>query len=529
MKGPYRTIGLLLILISVGIGAAGCGAAEPTAVPAAQVAASPTPPPSEMIATATSEPSTASPEHAGYVPVFEADGCKFPVPLGKKAKCGYLTVPQDRSQPDGPQVRLHVVIYKSENPNPAPDPVIHLVGGPGGNLLDSSAFYLRAGGDRILETRDYILFNQRGTHYAEPSLECPGNVAFGWELAEQHIDQEERDAREIEFLLDCQDSLLGQGINLAAYNSAENASDVNDLRIALGYEQVNLYGISYGTRLALTVMRDYPEGIRSVILDSVLPLQVGLYSELALNANRALVTLFGGCAADAACHAQHGNLEETFYQVVDELNAHPVTVRTENGTATAWVDGDVFMEIIFGSLYRVDAIPWIPVMIDQASQGDFGPIRYPLEVMFDRSGVSFGMYHTMQCREEVAFESYEDSLALAADLSSQVAERFASRFPFTVCESWKSGRADPVENEPVASDIPTLVLSGQYDPITPPAWGRLAAETLSKSFFYEFPGIGHGVMRSNQCGLDIGLQFLDDPTTEPDTSCLAQLTGPRFR
>ena len=128
----------------------------------------------------------------------------------------------------------------------------------------------------------------------------------------------------------------------------------------------------------------------------------------------------------------------------------------------------------------------------------------------------------------MAFESYEGALAVAADLAPAVRDHFASPGYFAICGVWQSGQADPVEDEAVVSEIPTLILSGQYDPITPPAWGQLAAETLSHSFFYEFPGIGHGVMRSNQCGLEIGLAFLDDPAAEPDASCIDDLAGPEF-
>jgi poly(3-hydroxybutyrate) depolymerase/pimeloyl-ACP methyl ester carboxylesterase len=499
--------------------------APPTAVAdaAAYAADTPMPPtetPTKPTATVTSQP---------YKPLFEPGACEFQVPASYKVECGHLVVPENRDLPEGSQVRLPVAIFKSKSPNPAPDPVIHLVGGPGGNLLDTSAFYLQAGGDQILGTRDYVLFNQRGTHYTEPSLECPGQVEFRLELAGQELSMEEREAKEIEFLLGCQEALLDQGIDLAAYNSAENAADVNDLRIVLGYDQVNLYGISYGTRLALTVMRDYPERIRSVILDSTYPPQVDLEGEVALNADRAFSVLFESCAADTSCDSQYPNLDETFYQAVDELNADPVWVSVRNGTVDVWVDGDILIDAIFGSLYRVDAIPWVPLMISEAGKGNLAAIQVPLEVMIDNSGISQGMYYSLQCREEVTFESYNDALVRTADLSAQVVDHFVSPFVFDLCATWASGRAVTVENEPVSSDIPTLILAGQYDPITPPAWGRLAGETLENSFFYEFPGIGHGVIRSNQCALEIGLQFLDDPAIEPDVSCIDELSGPDFR
>ena len=127
------------------------------------------------------------------------------------------------------------------------------------------------------------------------------------------------------------------------------------------------------------------------------------------------------------------------------------------------------------------------------------------------------------------FGSLEKALALADELPSQIVDAFTTSLQFTVCESWQSGVADLIEHEAVYSDVPTLVLAGRYDPSTPPPYARLAAETLSNSFYYEFPNLGHGVMRSGGCGTEIGLQFIDDPTTEPDASCIDEIAGLDFK
>jgi pimeloyl-ACP methyl ester carboxylesterase len=461
---------------------------------------------------------------AGYTPLFEPTTCRFEVPEGYQVECGDLTVPEDRGRPDGPAIRLHVATFKSRSPNPEPDPVIHLVGGPGGSLLDMTAPYLhRGGGDEILERRDYIMFNQRGTRYAEPFLGCPGHTEMKWELAGQQLSLQERSARELEFLLACHDNLLDQGINLAAYNSAQNAADINDLRIVLGYQQVNLYGISYGSRLALTVMRDYPEGIRSAIIDAVWPPQVDLDHDVALSAHRALGVLFDACTADPHCSETYPDLETTFYQVIRDLNASPTALELDGGTVI--VDGYRFLESAFGLMYSIDAIPWIPSIIDDASRGE---IWEEVASVPDRSSYSWGMHYSVRCHDEMAFETQEQAYALAAGLPAELVDVFIGMFEFPLCASWQAGAADPMEDEPVVSDIPTLVLSGRFDPITPPAYGRAAAETLSNSFFFEFPTLSHGAMRSNACALDIGLQFLDDPATEPDSSCMEQLSGPHF-
>lgn len=160
------------------------------------------------------------------------------------------------------------------------------------------------------------------------------------------------------------------------------------------------------------------------------------------------------------------------------------------------------------------------------SQGDFAGLKGTFEGILSDTGtfIAIGFEWSLQCHEEVPFESYELGRELAADLPSQIAEYFDSYYEFTVCKSWQAGQADPVENTAVASDLPALVLAGQFDPVTPPEWSRLAAETLSNHFYYEFPGFGHGIMRSDKCGLEIGLQFLKDPTSEPDASCMDELT-----
>jgi pimeloyl-ACP methyl ester carboxylesterase len=460
-----------------------------------------------------------------YVPTFEPAVCQFPVPPGYTIECGYLVVPEDRSQPAGPQIRLHVAVLKSTSEHPEPDPVVHLVGGPGGSLLDDVVPYLRRGGDEILKTRDYIMFNQRGTHYAEPFLACPGRTDLDRALAEAGTTLEERNERQVAFLLDCQDDLLEQGINLSAYNSAESAADVNDLRLALGYEQINLYGISYGSRLALTMMRDHPQGIRSAIIDAVLPPQANLNQDIALNVHRALKAVFEDCASDLTCGQAHPDVEATFYRVVDELNAKPASLYLGDGWVV--VDGYTFAETFFQLLYSTDAIPWIPYLIDEAGRGEYPELS--IFAVPDRSTWGTGMRYSVWCREEMAFETLDEALALAAELPPLFGDLFADAYDWTVCASWQAGVADPIENQAVASDIPTLILSGRYDPVTTPAWGRLAAETLPNSFAYEFPNVAHGVMRSNRCALQIGLQFLDDPTVEPDTSCLDQLGSPEFK
>jgi pimeloyl-ACP methyl ester carboxylesterase len=195
------------------------------------------------------------------------------------------------------------------------------------------------------------------------------------------------------------------------------------------------------------------------------------------------------------------------------------------------VDGGIFMEALYWSFYSVYDISMAPGRIYEAKQGVFTGMMDWFESLVSDSGTSMamGFEWSMMCNEEVPFESYELGRQLSANLPPQIAEYFDSYYEFTLCKSWQSGQADPVENTAVVSDIPSLIFAGQYDPVTPPEWSKLAAETLNRHFFYEFPGLSHGIMRSNACGLAIGLQFIDDPATEPVSSCMKDMPGLEFK
>jgi pimeloyl-ACP methyl ester carboxylesterase len=167
-------------------------------------------------------------------------------------------------------------------------------------------------------------------------------------------------------LLECRERLASEGVNLAAYNSAENAADLNDLRRALGLAAWNLYGISYGTRLALTAIRDFPQGLRSVVIDSVYPPQVSLFADIPANGARAFGVLFDECAADAICAAAYPNLGSVFFDLVDRFNTDPVTfkVKLHSGeTYDVLLNGDGLMGLTFQSLYATSLLPYLPRLI----------------------------------------------------------------------------------------------------------------------------------------------------------------------
>ena len=458
-----------------------------------------------------------------YQPTFEPAPCAFSVPRGYSPECGYLIVPEDRARPDSQQIRLHVAIFRNRAGTPnLEDPVIKISGGPGSSGLNTAGYLLGKGMDALLDQRDFVVFDQRGTGYSRPRLDCPGRVAITPELLGGRLTAEESAQAIIDSFRRCRDRLIAEGIDLSAYHSAASTADINDLRIVLGYKQLNIYAISYGTRLALTLMRDYPNTVRSAVLDSAYPLDVNLYTTLASNADRAFSVFFDQCATDPGCSSSYPDLRTVFYQLVDDLNAHPAYVRlfVESGKLNVRLDGGLLIDVLLGGLYSPDVSATMPKMIYEIREGDYNILSQRLERYFE-TATALGMQMAVQCAEEIPFSRAQEAYTAAQGVQPQIAAFFpASVQPlFAVCEEWTVTSPDPRENLPVSSDVPTLILAGQGDPITPPEWGRRVADDLSHAYFYEFPGNGHWVTRSSSCALQMALAFWENPTVDPGSLC----------
>jgi pimeloyl-ACP methyl ester carboxylesterase len=474
---------------------------------------------------------------------FRQAECPFEVPRGVKMDCGYLTVPENRSNPDAPNIDLAVAILHAKGGDARPDPIVYLAGGPGDSALDD--FISKP--DRWLAysfERDLIFVDQRGTGYSIPTLNCPEVEEIGFEHEHFGSEDLEHDA-----LVACHGRLVNKGIDLTAYNTVENAADIAELRQALGYEEWNILGISYGTRLALAVMRDHPQGIRSVVLDLPFPPNVDLLAEGAVNGMSALRVLFKGCASDPLCDEAYPNLEEVLLETVERLNDEPVqAVLTFSETGKEYdleIYGDDLVFALKHGLRDVDSISLMPRMIYEVSEGNYDDTFKLIVLAVSRYSAGFqrpndeedrnyseGMYWSVICRDEYTFSDYSRAerhvrAEIPEELQSALFGYAAS--DLELCEIWGAGKAAPIEDEPVVSDIPTLILVGEYDPVTPPRWGKLAAETLSNSYYFEFPGFGHSVnIIKEGCPVNIVSQFLNDPTTKPDGSCVKKLHGPEF-
>jgi pimeloyl-ACP methyl ester carboxylesterase len=453
-------------------------------------------------------------------PRFEPSDCPIDVPDDPPIDCGYLIVPEDYDDPEGATIRLPIIIIHSRSANPAPDPLLYTAGGPGYSSL-GSVWGLAI--SPFVDARDVIIFEQRGNLYAEPSLDC--DISMWREEGEENTP--------------CLDGLRARGIDPAHYTTASIVADIDALRRVLGYDEWNLYGGSYSTRLMLLSMSLHPQGIRSVVLQSVSPPTETPYAHDPEHAARALQVMLDDCAADPACAEAYPNLESQLYTLVSRLNAAPVPVefiRRDTGEPVgASVDGNTLVGWMVADAFYDPAYPpyksaYLPLLIDQVERGNTDLLhawRREEVSRWAESPFAWGLYFAVNCQDDAP-------LVTPGHMASQAATypeldgylRHASEL--AICEAWDLPAAPPLIAAPVESDIPTLVLAGAYDPITPPEWSRSVAKNLSHSYYFEFPAAGHNVGVDHPCMDGIIAAFVNDPASRPGATCLSDARRPEF-
>lgn len=456
------------------------------------------------------------------IPRFENSECAVALPDGEKARCGYLVVPESRKIKTDKIIRLPIIILKSENLNPQPDPILRTFGGPGAssmNLVRSRP------ASPWLQNRDLIIYEQRGTKYAQPALNCPEVKESKVISAKQKLDAKTARANELQAAKLCYDRLIKQGVNLSAYNSAESAADIEDLRRVLRLEKINLWGLSYSTRLMLEVMRDYPNGIRSVVLESTLPLEIN-YDEVGVDAIVGIFdTLFANCKADADCVRAYPNLENEFYESVAKLNKEPILVAVKDSKTDESVrlDGNDFVTWLIDYLFsdRTSSIADVPLVIHNVFRGNYDAFRRYAGEKTNLSESGSGMRYSVWCGEEFPFENLR-KIKAQSYLYPRLRGYEVMSLP-DICSIWKVPAAKPIENKPVESDIPAMVITAEYDAYTPPAWGKKVAKNFKNSFLFEVPWTGHGPAFSTPCVREMIKSFFDNPKSAPNSKCLEKI------
>lgn len=439
-----------------------------------------------------------------------------PFPGGDQAaengvECWMLTVPERHADPNSRTLDLAVAVLRRTNPGrPETDPVLFLSGGPGqGALVETAVLWA---GSSIRDDHDLVLIDQRGTGYGSPSLQCP---ELEYHAFDSYATLDEAVAATVHQGVQCRDRLIAQGIDLTAYDTVASAADIERLRHALGIARWNLYGVSYGTRLALEVMRSNPDTVRSAVLDSVLPPDVTPLESEAGRFDRSLDLVIAGCAADAACAAAYGGAAGNLGAVMTIPNG-PVD-RHWNPVLGFHVTGS-----IVGLLADPGGVAILPAVARAVELDAVAPFRMTGATEFVLPQLDAeGLFYAIECRERIAFA---DPQRVAADRAAhpRFASYLAGLVPSEMCTAWDLPPVGEASRQPVVSDVPTLILAGTFDPTTPPEWGRQVLAMLPNGFLLEFPDQSHWVTQSG-CGIDARNAFIADPTTVPVPPCLAEL------
>ena len=441
-----------------------------------------------------------------------------------RVDCGYVTVPRRHEDPGGPAIRLAVVVIGAVGPERQPDPLFIAQGGPGGSSIDTFAQALIDSPEaRPVTNRDLVVWDQRGTLFSQPMLRCSEVAALARETVSEPP-REGQDPREREAYRACGERLAREAGDVSAFNTVQNAHDVEALRAALGYGQFNFYGVSYGTELGQYVMRQHPGHLRSVVLDAVVPTQFNLITGVPQVQQRIATKYLSGCQAEKACATAFPDLGPRFVALLDRLDADPVRLTVANPaspgeTAEVYLGGEELAGIIYQALYMPEVTRFVPYIVDGADRGDFGLLTGLLlpMVLFDTSFAD-GMYMAVVCAERGDSDPEAAAAGAIADRLKKSGVEDA-RALLQVCRDWNVELLPRELLEPVRSDVPTLLLSGELDPITPPEFAAEVAAGLGRAQQVTFPGGTHGQAFGSGCANGVIQRFLDDPLAATEASC----------
>jgi pimeloyl-ACP methyl ester carboxylesterase len=460
----------------------------------------------------------------------EAD-CLFDVPegiaVGKDLVCGYVIVPEQHANPNGPTIRLAVAILKSDGDTPVPDPFVMFTGGPGGNIFAMGPLMLSEFGAPIRADRDIVLMSERGTYGAEPFLDCPELA-----IVDEHFgaSPEELDTLKLEAFTKCRERLVSEGINLNAYNNPERAADVPLVMEVLGYKEYNLWGVSGGGLLTQLLVRDHPDGVRTIMTDSgafPTPHFGAMMVPLISNVSASFRLLFEECAADAACSEHYPDLECVFFDLITSLNANPAPLTIENPATGEGVEigltGDLAIQVLTNA-FGGGMVAYLPKAIYEMADGDYAMISSILPSAFAGDtgiGTADGLYESVFCADVGHLTIDDFATDDAYPEIVQALKPTAQLLVIDICSLWD------VESQPpgdvVVSDVPALIMEGVYDTNKPPELGAEVAKNFGTSYLAEFGGTAHVTL--GPCAISMMAEFMNNPAQAPDMSCVPQATS----
>ena len=434
--------------------------------------------------------------------------------------CGKLTVFENRETRTGRTIDLNLVVLPALDQKTKAEPLFDFAGGPGASSADAAGFY--AGPGKVYrQQHDVVCVDQRGTGKSN-RLAIPREKTPQYYLSEMYP---------IDYVKEMRHA-LEQRADLTKYTTSIAMDDLDDVRAWLGYDRINLFGGSYGTRAVLVYMRQHPDHVRSAILLAVAPTDLKMPLHHSESAARAMDLLLGECERDAACHAAFPQIRDDWKNALAQLEKQPARVEySSDGKAaptTVEIQRGVFAEKIRTWMYGRDKAARIPMIVHHAAGGDFAPFLQQAIGPSIPDFVADGMYLSVTCAEDVPFINQEEAAKLNAD------NPFGNYRVFQqtrACGMWPRGKIPVDFLEPVSSNAPVLIFSGNMDPVTPPKYGEEVARHLPNSRHIIIPEAAHSVdgLKDPGCIDRIAIEFLDKGDAKNlDVSCVERMAPPPF-
>ena len=439
--------------------------------------------------------------------------CRLPN-LATAAQCGTLEVPEDRGKPGGRKIAIFAAVLPANTVTPKDDPLVILAGGPGQAASTLAPYAARLA--ELRRTRDVVLIDQRGTGRSAPLL-C------------EAFKPRESDAFEPDPLpraKACAEELAAKGVDPAQYTTTAWIADLEAMREALGYPRWNLWGGSYGTRVALEYLRTHGDRVRTMVLDGVAPPAMIIPLDVWPSRQAAMDAIFKACAASPACAKAHPDPTATLREIRKALEADGADGRDVDivdprtgETRRVRMTFDVVLGALQLPAYAPETAVLLPEMLSLAARGDFGPLFAANPSMSSRESerINPALHFSVTCAEDAPRITPE---ALQSALGDLPARRLAEQ-TIAVCEVWPRGSMPANFATPVKSAVPALLFSGGMDPVTPPASGAAVARDLANSRHIVAPGYGH-IVSFHACGPRMMAAFVEEAgTAKLAPACIA--------
>ncbi len=437
-----------------------------------------------------------------------------------KVSCYLIPVLKNTSNPSNGKIYLATVVTPSLKKSNE-KPLLYLHGGPGIATVENVPRYLKSKTWKLLrEKRSIIFFDYRGTGFSEPAL-CPDMKDSLSKFSKINSSATARQSYKISLYKKCRNQLLTDGIDVSSFNTAQLADDAEAIQKALQINSWNVYGVSYGTTVALNLLRNHSKHINSIILDSPFPPNAP-WLDFVRPFDTCFKVLEKNISDNPVAFSHFPSIRTDFKNAVTRLNKKPAKIKNKGDANESNYYGIDFAWSIWNAMLNPKFIPFVPLAIHEVAIGNDSILSKWIEAFSDPN--SFGKFSEPQSN---AIACYESRPRTADDTNASLISKYPDFYPFLVenggelCDAWQPESGSPEIFKPVVSNVPVLILSGEYDPVCPPLFGEITAKTLSKSTLLIIPSASHAAIHADDCLRKIADEFLSNPTLKPESGCVS--------